>query len=243
MAVTAQELILPNIDLPPAYSLVFAAGDAFAQACAMAGEAGAGTFVWAPRADILDFAVVLEPEEPLAAARRAVFAGMAALADGVAAAAPPEKPVDILWPTTLRYDGARIGGGRLAWPGNALEDRVPDWLVFSAQVLTACTSSQEPGMHPDVTWLAEEGFDPADTLGIMASFARHLMTAFDRWTEFGFGAVAEAYLERLHGAEGARLAETGDLLVHGTGAGERRPLVPGLVAPEWFDPATGTPRL
>ena len=45
--------------------------------------------------------------------------------------------------------------------------------------------------------LLSEGFEMVDTDAIIESFARHLMTAFDRWKERGFEATARDYLERL----------------------------------------------
>ena len=57
---------------------------------AIAAEAGAGTLVHVGRFDLAEFAVVLEPDEPLRSARRAFYAGMAALADALTAHAPPE---------------------------------------------------------------------------------------------------------------------------------------------------------
>ena len=110
------------LDLPPPYTLVALreSGDAFAHACRIAGEAGAGTFVWVGRFDLLEFAVVLEPEEPLESARRAVYAGMTALADAVAAYSQPEKPLDFGWPdacaSTARCWGADASAGRTARP-------------------------------------------------------------------------------------------------------------------------------
>ena len=58
-------------------------------------ELGAGTLVYVGRFDLAEFAVVLEPDEPLRTARRAFYAGMAALADALAAHAPPEKPIAV----------------------------------------------------------------------------------------------------------------------------------------------------
>ena len=107
-------------------------GDAFAHAVSIAAEEGAGTLVYVGRFDLAEFAVVLEPDEPLRTARRAFYAGMAALADALLTYAPPEKPVTIDWPDTIRVDGGLVGGGRLAWPEDAREDEPPDWLVFGA---------------------------------------------------------------------------------------------------------------
>ncbi len=119
-----------EIILPPLFSLVTLreVGDAFAHACAIAPEAGAGTLVWTRRFDLVEFAVVLEPEEALPMARGAVFVGMNAMADALAAYCPPEKEVEIEWPVTLRFNKARIGGGRLEIaPGTPDGDVPPGW--------------------------------------------------------------------------------------------------------------------
>src|SRR5215472_15561328 len=83
------------LDLPPLFRAVTLreVGDAFAHAQAIAPEAGAGTLVHVGRFDLAEFAVVLEPDEPLAAARRAFYAGCVALADALTAHAPPEKTI------------------------------------------------------------------------------------------------------------------------------------------------------
>ena len=248
MPVSAAEPAIPTLKLPPAYTLVSLreSADAFAHACRIAREAGAGTFVWVRRFDVLEVAVVLEPEEPLVTARRAVFAGMAAIADALASFAPPEKPVSFTWPTTVHLDAGRLGGGRLGWPLDCAEDEAPAWLVFSGMLLSAVTGGLDPGERPDVTWLEEEGFDPAHGHAILESFARHLMMAFDTWAERGFGSVADAYLARLpkRDRDGRRgIGGNGDLLIHGPGGLDRIPLVPALRAAAWYDPATGLPRL
>ena len=62
----------PQLDLPPPYRLITLreVGDAFAHACAIAADEGAGTLVYVGRFDLAEFAVVLEPDEPLRLARR-----------------------------------------------------------------------------------------------------------------------------------------------------------------------------
>src|SRR6266581_1029529 len=129
----------PALDLPPPFRLVTLreVGDAFAHARTVAATEGAGTLVWVGRFDLVEFAVVLEPDEPLRAARCAFYAGMAALADALAVHAPPEKPIAFDWPDAIRVDGGLVGGGRLAWPADASEDEVPSWLVFGAMIRTS----------------------------------------------------------------------------------------------------------
>src|SRR5262249_39940683 len=86
----------PALDLPPPFRLVTLreVGDAFAHATRVAAQEGAGTLVYVGRFDLAEFAVVLEPEEPLKTARRALYAGLTALADALAVHAPPERPIN-----------------------------------------------------------------------------------------------------------------------------------------------------
>src|ERR1700736_6525144 len=106
-----------DLDLPPPFRAVVLreVGDAFAHATQIAADAGAGTLVHVGRFDLAEFAVVLEPDEPLRTARRALYAGLVALTDALRAYAPPNKSVTIDWPDAIRIDGGLVGGGRLGW--------------------------------------------------------------------------------------------------------------------------------
>src|SRR5262245_11214744 len=104
------------LNLPPVFRAVTLreVGDAFRHARANAAELGAGTLVFVGRFDLAEFAVVLEPDEPLRTVRRAFYAGMAALADALTAHAPPEKPITCTWPDAIRIDQGLVGGGQFA---------------------------------------------------------------------------------------------------------------------------------
>jgi biotin-(acetyl-CoA carboxylase) ligase len=236
-----------GLDLPPPFRAIALreVGDAFAHATKIAAESGAGTLVYVGRFDLIEFAVVLEPEEPLHTARRALYAGLSALADALAAHAPPEKPINFDWPDAIRVDGGRVGGARLAWPTDAQEDAPPLWLVFGATVRAATIGEPEAGLHRSATALDVEGFD-LGSRGLLQGFARHLMVAVDAWEQEGFTQVARRYLSRLRPETDTRSAidDNGDLLMRRAGKPlERRPLVPALAAPSWLDPTTGEPRL
>src|SRR5437762_9724510 len=189
----------PDLDLPPGFWLVSLReiGDAFAHAQSIAAQEGAGTLVWVGRFDVVEFAVVLEPDELLAEARRAFYAGMAALVDALAVHAPPEKPISVDWPDAVRVDGGLVGGGRLAWPKGARENRPAPWLVFGAMIRTVEMTERKPGLLPLGAALEEEGFHDLGSGQVVESFARHLMVLTDAWQEAGFPSVAEAYLSRL----------------------------------------------
>src|ERR1035437_2498210 len=237
-----------ELTLPPPFTLVRLRelGDAFAHAQSIAPEQGAGTLIYVGRFDLAEFAVVLEPDEPLRLARRAFYAGMAALVAALAPPAQTETPIPIDWPDSISVNHGLVGGGRLAWPQGTAEDATPPWLVFGAMIRTVSMSGSEPGLNPLVTALEEEGFTDAMSDHLVGSFARHFMVAIDAWHEHGFGAVARSYLERLPAEPGLRrdIDENGDLLLRrrGTAGPRRKNFFRRLAKPAWFDPAAKGPR-
>jgi hypothetical protein len=235
------------LDLPPAFRLVTLreVGDAFVYARANAVHLGAGTLVFVGRFDLAEFAVVLEPDEPLRTARRAFYAGMVALTDALIAQAPPEKPITCVWPDTIHVDGGLVGGAQFAW-SDGPEDEPPDWLVFGGMIRTVSMAEGDPGLRPLSTAIGDEGFDEAGAAELVGSFARHLMLQIDTWQEFGFKEIAKPYLSRFKPEEGVRrgIDDNGDLLVRRIGEvdAERRPLIAALATTSWLDPATRGPR-
>jgi len=236
-----------SLELPPPFRLVVLreVGDAFAHARAHASELGAGSLVFVGRFDLAEFAVVLEPDEPLAIARLVFYAGMVALGDALAARAPPEKPITIQWPDGIRIECGLVGGGRFAWPDGSEETAIPEWLVFGAMIRTASARGAEAGLHPLATALTEEGFRDFSAERLAEGFARHLMAAIARWQESGYAPLAREYLSKLvpNGTH-RTLADNGDLLIRQEGAtGESRSLASALRTPSWVDPVTGAPSL
>jgi biotin-(acetyl-CoA carboxylase) ligase len=244
-----RETARERIELPPPYTLVRLreSGEAFAHALDIAGQSGAGTLVYVGRFDLAEFAVVLEPAEPLSVARCAFYAGMVALADALRAYAPPNKTVTIDWPDAIRVDGGLVGGGRLGWPKTAREDETPPWLVFGAMIRTVAMSDTEAGVHPLASALQEEGFGEIGAVEVTESFARHLMVAFDRWQADGFASLAHQYLGLLarQPQTSRRIEANGDLVVQRIGGDKASPinLAEALAKPTWLDANTGGPRL
>lgn len=231
--------------LPPGFSLVTLreSGDAVAHAQAIAAEAGAATLVWVRRFDIVEFAVVLEPDAVLGEARLAHYLAMNALADALAVHCPPERPILFGWPDALIYDHGLIGGGRLAWPKECGEDDVPDWLVFGAML--RATTMTPFAMGQTGVGMAEEGFEEVDAVDLIESFARHLMLGVTQWQSDGPKAVARRWLDRLDKVVGVRhgIEANGDLIASSQSGTERRSLVEALGRVDWLDRDNGGPKL
>jgi hypothetical protein len=173
---------------------------------------------------------------------------MNALADAIAAHCPPERGVTFDWPDAIRFDAGLLGGGRMGWPTECTEDDIPEWLVFGV-ILRAAAMAHVPEVQAaSGVSLLSEGFEMVDTDAIIESFTRHLMTAFDRWKERGFEAIARNYLERLPKRKAGEISGidvNGDLLVSqpaGGGAPERSSLVDALGRATWYDPQARGPK-
>lgn len=234
------------LDLPPLFRAVALRehGDAFVHAETHATALGAGTLVFVGRFDVAEFAVILEPEETLADARRVFYAGMVALGDTLASLAPPDTPITIAWPDAVEIDGGLVGGGRLAWPQDTEEDAIPAWLVFGA-VIRLFSLTTDPGLYPLSTALHEEGFGGIGAERFIESFARHLMMALDRWREGDLAGLIRDYIAKLPRTPGIALAiaPSGDLRreEHGRPSALRT-LRSALKTASWLDPTTGAPR-
>jgi biotin-(acetyl-CoA carboxylase) ligase len=246
------------LDLPPGFEAVMLRehADAVRHASTIAAERGAGTLVWVRRFDVVEFAVVLEPDEPLAGARRALYAAKNAVADSLSAFAPPEKPVTFTWPDTILVDGGILGGARLVWPDGTSEDDIPDWLVagFVLRSIIPHMRVTAPGAHVldernvKGTSLATEGFEMLDGAALISSFARHLLVHVDHWQSKGFAAIGQDYLARMPRSKGQvrGIDGNGDLLERKLADMKtvaRSSLVEALATPGWIDPQTQEPWL
>lgn len=237
--------------LPPGFSHIFvdAPDTAFDHACAIADEAGAGTLVVVRRGDTIEFAVVLEPEEPLATARLAHYLGMTAMADALASHCPPEMPLAFRWPDAILFDGALLGGGRTAWPAMTGEDETPAWLVFGGMIRRVARLDFEAMPSRASVGMEEAGFEDVDAQTLIESFCRHLMAGVAHWQEKGPRATVMRWLERIEPVEGGSakmirhgIAPQGDLVVQGAQA-ESRSFVEALDAAAWYDREHREPRL
>ncbi len=237
--------------LPPGFTCTTLreGGDAFGHAVAHADELGAASLVWVRRFDLVEFAVVLEPDEPLMTARLAHYLAMNALADTLAVHCPPERPLVFGWPDALLLDHGLIGGGRSAWPTQCGDDEAPRWLVFGAMIRATSLVGMETGERSAEVGagiaMDEIGFDDIAAVDMVESFCRHLMLNTDEWLTRGPKAVVKRWLDRLGREAGVRhgIEPNGDLLVTSQHGKERRSLIDALARSDWYDQTRGEPKL
>jgi len=171
--------------------------DARARARVLAGAgADAGTFVWRPRPERLDCAVVLQPEETVEGTLPVVLVAVLALSDAIGAVGPPAVTSDLVWPVGVRINGGLVGGISVDLEPGAGLRQVPDWAVVAAEVRIAAEGGIEGGERPDVTSLEAEGFAGATARDIAESFARYLLVWIDRWQDQGLAPITRHWLHR-----------------------------------------------
>ena len=192
-----------SISLPPTYRPVATGPEddpLSAAAAAAADGAEPGTFVWSPRYDRADCAVILAPETPLSGSLLVSYVVMTAAGDSLGALIPPAIPVAFGWPDRIVVSGATAGGIRLVAPDPSALDQVPDWMAVGITfALRRDLASETANRAPNSTTLEEEGCGDLEAVALLESFSRHLLYWMDRWQDEGFGPVKAAWLARAVG--------------------------------------------
>ncbi len=204
-----------------------------AQTLAMKGEAGAGDVFWARSTDILDIAVVLEPEVDRSQAIQMMFAAMVAFGDSLGAIGPPELGLYYVWPGGLLVNGATAGQVRVALPDACRQGGTPDWMVIGITVnLRVGNQDVEPGDDARNTNLLEEGCGDITRTQLVESLCRHFLVWINTWEHEGFKPIHEIWVgrctelsdqldftlgEQRHRGTFVGLDESGDLLMRPEG--------------------------
>ena len=159
--------------------------DAFRAACLRAAEGcDAGLVTHAITHDRLAAALVLAPEVPLADAVAMLPLCGVGFQSALGALAPPEVAVHLEWDGTVRVNGARCGGLRMA-SDTADTDAMPGWLVVGLDLALWPEDDAAPGLAPDRTSLFAEGCGEVDPVHLLEAWARHSLLWIDRWETDG----------------------------------------------------------
>ena len=198
-------LALPSF--PPAFQLVAVDCEvaAFARAVGAAPRGiEDGTIFWAARDDLLDMALVLEPETP--AAVESVYLLAVAACDALARLVAPDASVACAWPGDLLLGGARVGGLRAAIAPTADTTAPPPWLVFGLCLQLA----EVAGEAPDRTSLARHGAGAVGAAALLDTISRRFLHWAGRQRTDGPASIDAAWNGRCH-----RRGEQGVLVLGG----------------------------
>jgi len=168
---------------------------------ALQGKAEAGDVYWAKNNRVLDTAIVLEPEVPMAQALQMAYVVMVAFGDAFGAVAEAEVGLHYLWPDKFMVNRAEVGHLRIAAPNGTKAGEVPDWLIFNITIEMQGEADVEPGLNPHKTTLFDEGCGEITSVGLMESFCRHFLTWVHNWEEEGFRPVHDNWIARAIGHE------------------------------------------
>jgi BirA family transcriptional regulator, biotin operon repressor / biotin---[acetyl-CoA-carboxylase] ligase len=174
------------------------------EACRRAarGELSAGDIVWSRNTAKAECALILEPEVSFARAQQMVPLVMVALAETLGALCPPELPVEFAWPDRILVNGGDAGRVTLHAP-TGMSEAVPLWIVIGVSLhLAPRDIEREPGLHADITALAEEGAGDVTRTAVLEHLAACTLAWLDTWSSDGFRPIHDQWLFHSVGRHG-----------------------------------------
>lgn len=186
-------------ELPSVYDLIVLAGerDPVARATELARERVAdGTLLWADRPDLLSLALLLEPEQDLAATCRVWHTFVVAVGDALGGLTAAAYPLHFRFPDKLLFDGFELARVRCVWPEGTGPGDVPPWVVFGleAQVHEPVESGVQPGR---ITLVGAGAAEPSARF--VEAVARQFLYWLERLERQGFEVVRKVWNQRLEG--------------------------------------------
>ncbi|TRD23010.1 biotin/lipoate--protein ligase family protein [Palleronia caenipelagi] len=173
---------LGPLDLPPLLWSEAAEASARGHALARAAEGcEAGMVTACSDGDLLEAALVLAPEVPLAEAAAMLPLCAVGLQNALGALAPPEVAVHLDWSGAVRLNGGICGGLNLT-ASTADPNVEPDWLVVGLH-LDLRPQTDAPGLTPERTTLWAEGCGDIAPADLVSAWARHTLWWITRWED------------------------------------------------------------
>lgn len=159
---------------------------------------GAGDLIWSTTGNLMQFALVLEPEVSRVRCGEMLYAAMVAFGDAAGALIPPEVSITYLWPNTILMNDGAIGSVDLIVSDEDVSS-CPDWMVLSMEIqMMPDLADMNPGENYDVTTLWDEGCGDVTAIELLESTSRHLVNAIHVWSEDGFKPIHDQWMGRLN---------------------------------------------
>ncbi len=172
--------------------------DVFQKAISSTKTSDIGTVFYSEKNEIVDIAILLNPEVSQKKCNQMVYVLTVAVGDAIGALAPPEVIVTHSFPGYIFLNKGEAGIVNFALDDQKKDDHVPEWLVLGFKL-----KIKQPGdinqdhPDPDITSLATEGAGFISRTRLIESICRHFLAWLNQWEEEGFAPVVKMWNQRI----------------------------------------------
>jgi len=172
--------------------------DAFQKAISSAKISETGTVFYSEKNDMVDIAILLNPEVNQKKCNHMIYVLTVAAGDAIGALAPPEVIVTNSFPGYIYLNKGEAGVVNFAIDIQKKEDQIPEWLVLGFKLkLKQFDDIEQDHLDPDITSLETEGAGFISRTRMIESVSRHFLAWLNQWEEEGFAPVVKMWNQRI----------------------------------------------
>ena len=174
--------------------------DVFQKAISSSKKSETGTVFYSEKNDIVDLAILLNPEVSQKKCNQMIYVITVAAGDAIGSLAPPEVIVTHSFPGHIYLNKGEAGVVNLAIDKQKVDTDIPEWLILGFQLKIKQSSKiEEDHPDPDVTSLETEGAGFISRTRMIESVCRHFLAWLNQWEEEGFAPVIKMWNQRIEG--------------------------------------------
>ena len=182
--------------------------DVFQKAISSSKKSETGTVFYSEKNDIVDLAILLNPEVSQKKCNQMIYVITVAAGDAIGALAPPEVIVTHSFPGYIYLNKGEAGVVNFAIDKQKNDSDIPEWLILGFQLkLKQSTKIEEDHPDPDVTSLETEGAGFISRTRMIESVCRHFLAWLNQWEDEGFGPVIKMWNQRIEEDKKIKLAD------------------------------------
>ncbi len=170
----------------------------FKKAISSIEKSDTGTVFYSERSDIVDIAILLNPEINKNKCNQIIYVMMVAAGDAIGALAPPEVLVSYSFPGYIYLNRGEAGVINYAIDNQKNDDQIPEWLILGLKLkLKQSENIEQDHPDPSVTSLETEGAGFISRTRMIESVCRHFLAWLNQWEEEGFAPVVKMWNQRI----------------------------------------------
>ena len=172
--------------------------DVFQKAISSSTQADTGTVFYSEKSDLVDIAILLNPEVSQKKCNQMIFVLTVAVGDAIGALAPPEVIVTNSFPGYIFLNKGEAGVVNFAIDNQKSDKDIPEWLILGLQLKIKETNQMnEDHPDPDLTSLETEGAGFISRTRLIESVSRHFLAWLNQWEDDGFAPVIKMWNQRI----------------------------------------------